>query len=286
MRVQHPLVSKICIGVLIAGFAVAAALLVLFFFGPEAQASHSRRAAEPLAVPSVAAAQPAPLAAEQAPEAPAEPLATEPEVSAAPPVPLENLLFLGDSMIANPETVASVFTSRGHQVLAGHGATIPQFFGATAHTVSVGAEGMGMMTGSIRDLEFNGIIVLLGANDIAFLSPEQAMENYRALLDELNAFTDAPVTALAVFPTGAAYQWSYGEAPEQRNARSAELNRLISAYCEETEGLYYADATAPFTDEDGLLEMDAGDGLHVHIEKYDLFYDAVAAALRETGIFG
>ena len=200
-------------------------------------------------------------------------------------IPMENLLFLGDSMIANPETIRHIFSENGHQVLAGHGATIPQFFSATKSFVSVGAEGMGLMTGTIAGREFNAAVILLGANDISFLPAEQAMESYRQLLKELNAFTDAPVIVLKLFPAGESYGNYYGEPANVRNEHSGELNRLLKSYCDHTDGIYFADATGAFTDSDGYLLMDAGDGLHVSVEQYDLFYEEIIAALKRTNLF-
>ena len=230
---------------------------------------------------------PVPTASPVPVETPEPTKTPEPEATEEPGILFENFIFLGDSMIANPHYVSDVFGAHGHQVLAGGGAVIRQFFGVTEHYVTVGAETMGAMTGTLRDREFNGIVILLGANDVAFslTTGEIVAENYRALLDELREAYDVPVFVLKVFPVGWNYANRYGDM-EGRIERAAELNALLEEYCSDAEGVYFADATEMFTGEDGnLLGIVTGDGLHIASTYYELFYSEIERALRESGIF-
>ena len=189
-------------------------------------------------------------------------------------------MFLGDSLLANPEKLEGTFSGHGHQVLAGNGATIPEFFGISERTLTVGVSEFGTMTGSLAGRDFNGIVILLGANDIAFESPSRVMDDYRTLLEELTEhFNTVPVFVLKVYPAGTAYASHYAGSAEDRNRNTAELNGLLEAYCEETDGVWFADATAAFTDAAGYLLHDGGDGLHISQTYYEEFYEEIEQAI-------
>ena len=206
-------------------------------------------------------------------EPPAETPASEPE--------FENLMFLGDSLLANPEKLEGTFSGHGHQVLAGNGATIPEFFGISERTRTVGASEFGTMTGSLAGRDFDGVAILLGANDIAFESPSRVMSDYRTLLEELTEHfnNNVPVFVLKVYPVGTAYASYYAGSAESRNRNTAELNGLLEAYCEETDGVWFVDATAAFTDAAGYLLHDGGDGLHISQAYYGEFYEEIEEAI-------
>ena len=217
-----------------------------------------------------------------APPAQTEPAAetAPPQETPAPEPELENLMFLGESLLANPEKLEGTFSGHGHQVLAGNGATIPEFFGISERTLTVGVSEFGTMTGSLAGRDFNGIVILLGANDIAFESPSRVMDDYRTLLEELTEhFNTVPVFVLKVYPAGTAYASHYAGSAEDRNRNTAELNGLLEAYCEETDGVWFADATASFTDAAGYLLHDGGDGLHISQTYYEEFYEEIEQAI-------
>lgn len=195
----------------------------------------------------------------------------------------ENFLFLGDSLISNPHYVSNLFRLRGHQVFAGGGAVIPNFFGSTAHEVTVGS--IGAMTGTLKGREFNGIVILLGANDLGSKDADTVMRDYKALIAELQGAYSQPVFILKVFPINGAYQERYGASVQARMDRTEEFNRQMSAYCADTPGVWFIDATDGFTDANGFLIKDVGDGLHISPTYYGEFYEAIERALYATGLF-
>ncbi|MCM1149159.1 MAG: GDSL-type esterase/lipase family protein [Butyricicoccus sp.] len=193
----------------------------------------------------------------------------------------ENFLFLGDSLTSNPHYESNIFQKNGHQVFAGGGAVVRNFLGLTTKRVTVGY--VGAMTGTLKDREFNGIVILLGANDVGKDEPEDTMVTYRKLLDELQEFCDKPIFVLRVFPINSGY--AYGNR-EIRKEHADALNELLREYCEETDGIWFADPTGPFTDEDGnlLKEKGTADGLHISSLYYEEFYEAIESALYGTGV--
>lgn len=193
----------------------------------------------------------------------------------------ENFLFLGDSLTSNPHYESNIFQKKGHQVFAGGGAVVRNFLGLTTKRVTVGY--VGAMTGTLRDKDFNGIVILLGANDVGKDEPEDTMVTYMKLLDELREFCDKPIFVLRIFPVNSGY--AYGNR-EIRREHADALNELLREYCEETEGIWFADATGPFTDEDGnlLKEKGTADGLHISSLYYEEFYEAIETALYGTGV--
>lgn len=208
----------------------------------------------------------------------------EAEAEDALPSPIyrfENYIFLGDSLIYGPK---EVITAHGHQVLAGVGATIQNLSQISTANRTLGVQGMACMTGTLRGRAFNGIVILMGANDVVgdFGTAERAMEKYQSVLEELRAACEAPVFVLKVFPTGPSYcYWDRTAVGERTEA----LNAMLEAYCAETEGVYFIDATAGFTDENGNLIHDLGDGLHIGPNYYEDFYGGIETALYDTGLF-
>lgn len=196
-------------------------------------------------------------------------------------VVFEDFLFLGDSLTSNPHYESNIFQKNGHQVFAGGGAVVRNFLGLTAKKVTVGY--VGAMTDTLRDKEFNGIVILLGANDVGKDEPEDTMVTYRKLLEELQEFCDKPIFVLRIFPINSGY--AYGSKRIRREHADA-LNELLREYCEETDGIWFADPTGPFTDEDGLLLREKGtaDGLHISSLYYEEFYEAIENALYGTGV--
>lgn len=201
--------------------------------------------------------------------------------AAAGGVVFENFLFLGDSLTSNPHYESNIFQKNGHQVFAGGGAVVHNFLGLTTKRVTVGY--VGAMTGTLRDKEFNGIVILLGANDVGKDEPEDTMVTYRKLLDELQEFCDKPIFVLRIFPINSGY--TYGN-KQIRKEHADALNELLREYCEETDGVWFADATGTFTDEDGnlLKEKGTADGLHISSLFYEEFYEAIENALYGTGV--
>lgn len=195
-------------------------------------------------------------------------------------VAFENFMFLGDSLTSNPHYEIDIFRKNGHQVFAGGGAVVRNFLGLTTGWVTVGY--VGAMTGTLRNKEFNGIVILLGANNVGNHEAEETMDEYKQLLDELQEFCDKPIFVLRIFPINSRYR--YGNR-ETRKENADALNELLREYCEETEGIWFADATGPFTDGDGLLleEKGTADGLHISSLYYEEFYGAVENALFGTG---
>lgn len=156
--------------------------------------------------------------------------------------------------------------------------------GLTTKRVTVGS--IGAMTGSLKDRDFNGIVILLGANDLGQDEASTIMERYTRLIEELLAFSDKPIFVLKVFPVNRAYGRFYGSVGT-RTRRTNELNDLLCQYCSQTDGVWFADATGPFTDPDGYLISSKGssDGLHINSLYYDEFYSAIENALYDTGMF-
>ena len=266
--------------VLAAGIAAAALIWPPISASAGAAQSQAFDTATPAPVP-VASAEPLPesLAFPELVD-----LDAEEETGAEAAVPkytFDNYIFLGDSLIYGPK---DVIVSHGHQVLAGVGASIQNLANISTASRTLGAQDMAGMTGTLRDRDFNGIVILMGANDVVgdFGTAEAAMEKYRAVLEELRGASDVPIFVLKVFPTGPSYMyWDRSVVGERTEA----LNGMLSDYCDGVDGLYFIDATGAFTDENGDLIHDLGDGLHIGPDYYELFYEGIEGALYGTGLF-
>ncbi len=198
----------------------------------------------------------------------------------AQPGNTENLLFLGDSLLYNPEHESGIFSRNGHQVLAGIGSTLPQFFGVTRKEVTVGMKGS-QVTGTLKGRNFNGIAILMGTNDLAGKSALAVFDDYEKLLKELRHFTSKPIYVMRVFPVNEHYSRRYGDYVEKNNSVRV-LNGKLNQYCEKTKGVYYIDATDGFIYPNGLFQNDYGDGLHMHPKFYAMFYDNIIEAIEKT----
>ena len=204
--------------------------------------------------------------------------------AAVTPVAFRDFLFLGDSLISNPHWNANLWGKHGHKAFAGGGAVIPQFFGCTQYQVFVGGTGMGMQ-GTLKGRSCSGIVVLLGANDLGRLDPGTCEVNYLKLINELRGAFDAsvPIFVLAVFPVGMDFQYLGLGLTELRNEHTQTLNTVLANDLMTLDGVWFADATGAFTDDDGMLVTRSGDGLHIAPADYERFYDAIAEALYATG---
>ena len=189
----------------------------------------------------------------------------------------ENILFLGDSMIYNPEYGAKVFSAHGHQVFAAMGATLPQFYGVTHKEVTIGMKGH-YIKGTAAGREYNGIAILMGANDLANHDENKVFDQYQKLLRELQSANTVPIYVLQVFPVNQNYSRHYGNYKE-KNRRASVLNEKLWQYCESVEGLYFVDATNGFMADDGQLLHDYGDGLHMDPAYYGMFYKDFITAI-------
>lgn len=196
---------------------------------------------------------------------------------------VENLVFLGDSLIYNPERISKVFSRNGHQVFAGMGMSLPQYFGLTKKQVTIGMNKY-YVTGTLKDREFNGIVIMMGSNDLAGQSEDVVFRNYKKLLQELQEFTSAPVYVMRTFPSNPSYSKYYGNYIK-KNDRITALNHMLYEYCEENEGVYYIDTTSGFIDQNGLLIHDYGDGLHIHPKFYNLFYQNIIDAIKDLDLY-
>ena len=194
-------------------------------------------------------------------------------------ISLENLLFLGDSLIYNPEDVSNTFTQHGHQVFAAIGATLPQFYGLTGQEVTIGMRDY-YETDTIAGRDCNGLVILMGANDLANHDENTVYDQYMELLQELRSASGVPVFILKVFPVNRNYSKRYGDY-EEKNRRTAALNEMLRQYCESEDHLYFVDATKDFQDDEGLFQHDYGDGLHMDPEYYGMFYDNIMEALTD-----
>ena len=190
---------------------------------------------------------------------------------------MENLLFLGDSMIYNPEDIRKTFSKHGHQVFAAMGATLPQFSGVTRKDVTIGMSGH-YVKGNIAGKKYNGIVILMGANDLANHNETIVFGQYKQLLQELQSVSTVPVYVLQIFPVNEKYSAHYGNYQE-KNRRAVALNEMLWQYCESTDGLYFVDATNGFLGHDGQLLHDYGDGLHMDPEYYGMFYEDIMTAM-------
>lgn len=190
---------------------------------------------------------------------------------------MENLLFLGDSLFYNPEEVSHTFSEHGHQVFAAIGATLPQFYGLTDQEVTIGMKDH-YIKGTLSGREYNGIVILMGANDLANYDENAVFVQYMELLQEIQSVNSVPVYVLQVFPVNRNYSRRYGD-DQEKNRRAEALNDILRRYCENEDGLFYADATKGFVDEDGQFLHDYGDGLHMDPEYYGMLYDNIMEAI-------
>jgi lysophospholipase L1-like esterase len=118
------------------------------------------------------------------------------------------------------------------------------------------------------------VVIYAGENDLGawWVWPGRVADRFRQLVQRLRqANPDLPILLLAIKPS------PYFA---HRQARQAEANRLLRAYCEATPGLDFIDVARPLLDAQGGLRPELyRDGLHLNAAGYALWREQVRPAL-------
>ena len=124
------------------------------------------------------------------------------------------------------------------------------------------------------------VVILAGTNDIAGNTPMKDLETVAGHLfsmAELARQHDIKVILCSVVPAKE-YPWRKGKRPD---AKIPELNKMIQAYCNETD-IHYLDYFTAMTDgKNGLIESYGYDGVHPDEDGYKVMTELVEKALDQ-----
>lgn len=117
------------------------------------------------------------------------------------------------------------------------------------------------------------IYVMLGANGLAFLTPEQTVSYYEKFVDALiSRNPDAVIYVQSILPIHEA-KFATKYQGELTNAKIRETNSLLLEMAARKQ-IYYLDVAEVFKDSDGGLAGDAtADGLHFNTAYYTKWID-------------
>jgi lysophospholipase L1-like esterase len=114
------------------------------------------------------------------------------------------------------------------------------------------------------------VYVLLGANDISWMSQSTFITNYGKLIDALKAGTPgAKYYIQSIFPVTAAYEESTGITNDKIDA----FNTALAALCAQ-KAVSYVDAGAALKGADGkLTPAEASGGYNIKSSSYKTWFD-------------
>jgi len=241
--------------ILIGGATYAAVKLV---FGP---ASHAGRAV-PAGVSSAASGPPSSKGAASSGAA----SASSSEAVAGKPGGygyFSDAVFIGDSLtegisIYSVAKNAGVFASNGMSTVS-----------ALTKTVSVGGKSL-TVPDAVSSIKPAKVYILLGSNDMSWMSQSTFISNYGKLIDALKAGTPgAKYYIQSIFPVTAAYEQSTGIT----NAKIGSFNTALAALCTQ-KGVSYVDAGGALKGADGkLTAAEASGGYNIKKSCYKTWFD-------------
>ena len=137
--------------------------------------------------------------------------------------------------------------------------------------VTVGSEKLALVD-ALRKVKPQRVYIMLGANDLTWITDSQMSVNYGKLLDTLKtAYPDARYYAQSIFPVSAAYEKKTGVT----NGRIDSLNLIIASSCTD-RGVGYLNVAPTLKGGDGKLLGDAAaDGFNIKSAYYKKWLEAL-----------
>ncbi len=166
------------------------------------------------------------------------------------------LLFLGDSIVRELDTSS-----------------------IARHTLNFGIPG----DTTVRVLErartyrtlgtARGVVLHFGLNDLSLRTVDEALDNYRRVLDLIPATT--PTLAVAVLPVDERARKIHS------NATVRAMNSRLAALCGARPNCRFVDPTPDLVDGTGNLaaRLHGGDGIHLSVTGHDIYWHAINAAV-------
>jgi lysophospholipase L1-like esterase len=123
---------------------------------------------------------------------------------------------------------------------------------ALTSKVTVGSSKLALAD-ALRQAKPQRVYIMLGSNDMAWITPSGFAVNYGSVVDSLRAaYPGAVYYAQSVLPVTAAYEKKYNVS----NSKIDSMNSALSAMCSQ-KGIKYADVASSLKGNDGKLLTDA-----------------------------
>lgn len=189
------------------------------------------------------------------------------------PIEFKNFLFIGDSYTDGLNTQMNL-SSLGHTAVAAVGAYPSQYLGSTSSSVTIGGSNYEKNV-QLPNETFNGIIVLLGVNNLGQISEMQSF------LNELKGKYSCPIFVQKVFPVGSSYSTI---SASEMNQKISDYNKSIKEFCDKDSRFNFIDTTTGLVTSDGYLEP-TSDGLHLKDKSaYETWYSNIKNAVSSFGV--
>ncbi len=144
----------------------------------------------------------------------------------------------------------------------------------TQRAIDTGSGRLKTIPEAIEELQPERIVINFGINGIAWLSEEQFISDYEALLDQIEYVSpDTTIIVESILPVSSYWERSDGGVS---NEKIDAYNELLLQMAED-RGLYYLDSASALKDEDGDMDSqyDSGDGLHYNTDGYEVVIEQV-----------
>ena len=118
-----------------------------------------------------------------------------------------------------------------------------------------------------------GVVLHFGLNDLPLRPVDEALDNYRQVLDLIPATT--PTLAVAVLPVDERARRIYS------NAAVRAMNSGLAALCGARPNCRFVDPTPDLVDGTGNLaaKLHGGDGIHLSVTGHEIYWNAMNAAV-------
>lgn len=189
-------------------------------------------------------------------------------VSASKSGALDGFVFIGDSYI---EGLSSYIKSNYSDT------QIYSKNGATAHDFNTDGGDVNISEAPKDSDKVKGIVMNVGVNEVL---EDRNIGEVKKLIDSIQKrYSGKPLYVLKTTPVGTKYtNHNY----KDMNEGISELNTEISKYCSSKDNLYFVDATKGLLSNDGTLEKQTADGLHIAEGSRDTFLSNIESGVSAT----
>jgi lysophospholipase L1-like esterase len=185
--------------------------------------------------------------------------------AAAPITDFKSAVFIGDSITLgikeySAAECAGVFATNGMGIT-----------NALSTKVTVGTDKLSLVD-ALRKVRPKQVYIMLGSNDLTWITGSQVSINYGKLLETLKAaYPDAQYFGQSIMPVSAAYEKKTGVT----NSKIDSLNIIIATNCR-SRGVRYLDVGSALKGSDGKLLSDAAaDGFNIKSAYYKKWLEKV-----------
>lgn len=178
----------------------------------------------------------------------------------------QNVLFIGDSLT---QGIKSYGYLPYNNVLAKTGLTLQS---ALDDSLFESEDGNRTLVEAIGGYSATKIYMMLGTNNIAQMTPEQLIDKYTALVQEIkNEYPKMTIVIQAILPVTEAFETKNAT---HTNEKIDKVNLLLREMCKQEE-LYYINVSMVYKDDSGALcyAFSPNDGLHISKNAYTLWID-------------